>query len=453
MCIAGCNDVPTPITAAANRRATRLGALITLAGAASCGREPLPNEGAVAAYLQDPTSARASLVASLVNPANGYSQLRLAHYATGEAGDWDGLPEWNPPAERIAASELDGPGGAPTDRLGPNARSLLLPDTTPSEDNPALLALGAAAFFGYPMQIVPALRVALASRESAARYGLWVDASRGVGGLVRARMADGSVALAATCATCHAGRAADGTLSAGLPASTLDVGAAILAYEGLPPSLAGDARASWGPGRVDVTTDTGVEPVRIADLRAVRWLSYLQQDATVRARDVVALAIRIETLIITSSAATVRPPRVLALALATYVRSLASTLPPVDSANAASPRGAAVFAARCARCHEPPALSGPPVALDVVGTDPTFGLSADRGTGTYRVPSLHGVGDRGPLLHDGTVPCLEALFDPARQAASYPSRLHGQGAIPGHSFGLDLATADRDALVTFLRAL
>ncbi len=427
--------------------------LVGLAWVASCGREPLPNEGPLAAYLDDPTYARAALVASLVNPANGYSQLRLAHYATGKAGDWDGLPEWNPPAERIAASELGRPDGAPTDRLGPDAFPLRLPNTTPSEDDPALIALGEAAFFGYPMQIVPALRVALASPENAARYGLWVDASRGVGGLVRAQMADGSVALAATCATCHARRGADGTISAGLPTSSLDLGAAILTDEGLPPGISGDPRASWGPGRVDVTTETGVEPVRIADLRPVRWLSYLQQDATVRARDVVALAIRIETLIITSSAGTVRPARVLALALAAYVRSLASTLPPLESANATSPRGAAVFAAQCARCHVPPALSGPPVALDLVGTDPTIGLSADRGTGTYRVPSLHGVGDRGPLLHDGTVPSLEALFDPGRQASSYPSRLHGGGAVPGHPFGLDLVTADRDALVAFLRAL
>ena len=41
---------------------------------------------------------RAELVASLVNPANGYSTLRLAHYATADAADWDQLPEWNPAA-------------------------------------------------------------------------------------------------------------------------------------------------------------------------------------------------------------------------------------------------------------------------------------------------------------------------------------------------------------------
>jgi hypothetical protein len=80
-------------------------------------------------------------------------------------------------------------------------------------------------------------------------------------------------------------------------------------------------------------------------------------------------------------------------------------------------------------------------------------MSADRGTGSYRVPSLHGVGSRGPLLHDGTVPSLEAMFDPARPTTAFASRLHGQGAVPGHSFGLDLADADRAALVDYLSRL
>jgi hypothetical protein len=86
----------------------------------------------------------------------------------------------------------------------------------------------------------------------------------------------------------------------------------------------------------------------------------------------------------------------------------------------------------------------------VVGTDPTLGESLVRGTGNYRVPSLHGVGTRGPLLHDGTVPSLAAMFDPARVTAPYPSRLHGAGAIPGHPFGLSLDGDDRAALLAFL---
>lgn len=439
----------------AHTRASVLCAVI--AGAVvSCVGPPADDGGSARAYLLRPASARAALVASLVNPSNGYSQLRLARYATGDGADWDRLPEWNPTAEPIAASELDAPGGVSTDTLGDGARSLALIDSVTSidgPDDPTLVALGREAFFRYPMQIVPALRVGVASRAAAARYGLWVDDVSGVGGLARTRVADGSTMLAMTCATCHARPNAAAALTPGLPNAALDLGAAILASEGLPPSASDDPRAAWGPGRVDVTTADGREPARIPDLRPVRWLSYLQQDATVDARDPIALAIRIETLIVTSSQSTVRPPRIVALALAAYVRSFASTPPPADEAAAASPRGAELFASGCAGCHAPPGLTGPPVSLATVGTDATLGLSADRGTGSYRVPSLRGVSTRGPLLHDGTLPSIDALLDPGRLGDGFDGRLHGTGPVPGHSFGLDLGDADRAALLSYLAAL
>jgi mono/diheme cytochrome c family protein len=404
-------------------------------------------------YLDDGAFRRAELVASLVNPSNGYSALRLAHYATGDATDWDRLPEWNPPVAPVEAAELDAPGGASSGALSPDASRLVLPADVRSLDDPALMALGKAAFERYPTQPAQYLGLALASRDTASRYGLWVDALRGVGGLVRARMADGSVVLSLTCSTCHAAPAPGG-IEAGRPNASLQLGAAILAAEGLanaPPSV--DAIAAWGPGRLDVTTAAGTEPARIPDLRPVGFLTYLQQDATVRAPDAAVLAIRVETLIITSNEATLRPPRVVALALAAYVRSLAAGLPSMDAATAASPRGADLFAAQCAGCHAPPALTGEPVALSAIGTDPTLGLSADRGTGMYRVPSLHGVATRGPLLHDGTLPSVDAMFDPERLDTGFPAVLHGAAPIPGHTLGLDLGAGDRQALLAFLHAL
>ena len=220
----------------------------------------------------------------------------------------------------------------------------------------------------------------------------------------------------------------------------------------LDPALV-SAMLAWGPGRLDVTTTTGKEPVRIPDLRPVRWLTYLQQDATVRVRSLATLAIRIETLIITSNEQAVRPPRMITLALAAYLMSLADPLPSVDAAAAASPRGASLFAYHCATCHVPPALTGNPVPLATIGTDPTLGLSPVRGTGTYRVPSLHGVASRGPLLHDGTVPSLAAFFDPARVTPAFSGKLHGAGAVPGHVHGLDLSEPDRAALIAYLEGL
>jgi mono/diheme cytochrome c family protein len=418
--------------------------------AVGCGGTGTSHDDATL-YLDDAGFRRAELTASLVNPNNGYSSLRLAHYATGMPGDWDALPEWNPPTEAIAATELDAPGGASPTALSDPA-ALVLPVDVTSMDDPALLALGKAAFARYPAQLAPYLDVALGSRAAAATYGLWVDGARGVGGLVRATMADGTGAVALTCSTCH-GAEGPGGVADGVPNAHLDVGAAIVAANPtLDPTTAGNF-AAWGAGRVDVTPVAGTEPARIPDLRPVRFLSYLQQDATVAKRDRASLAIRIETLIIVSSGQVLRPPRVVALALATYLESLAGALPDARAAAAASPQGAQVFAAECAACHAPPALTGPPVALSVVQTDPTLGLSLDRGTGTYRVPSLHGVATRGPLLHDGTVPSLTAMFDPSRPTATFSERLHGAGPVQGHTFGLALAADDRAALLDYLQRL
>ena len=429
-------------------------ATLTLAGCLSgiaCGASDARAPTGIA-YLDDAQFRRAELTASLVNPANGYSQLRLAHYATGDAADWDLLPEWNPRVEPIAGSELDAPNGASATPVSPSAAALALPESVASEDDPALVALGAAAFTRYPVQLAPHMGVALASREAAAHYGLWTDAGLGVGGLVRVALVDGTTALAVTCATCHA--AADaGSIVMGRPNANLDVGAALLDSGSIADAARGAAVAAWGPGRADVTSAGATEPVAFSDLRPVRWLTHLHHDATLQVIDRTTLAIRIETLIITSQGQAVRPPRIVALALAAYLTSLADSLPAADSAARASPEGARIFGVRCASCHIPPALTGPPVALDVVGTDPTLGVSPDRGTGKYRVPSLHGVATRGPLLHDGTVSSLDAMFDPARVTSAFAGKLHGSGAVQGHPFGLDLADADRAALVAYLRAL
>ncbi|MDB4963103.1 MAG: hypothetical protein JWP01_3102 [Myxococcales bacterium] len=323
-------------------------------------------------YLDDRAFRREALVAGLVDPTNHYSRLRLARYAV--EGGWDALPAWNPP---VAI------GGEP-------AVPLALEDD--------LLTLGEQAFFRYPVQLWPG-----------EPPGLWSDPIRGRG-LVRAELATGSYP-AATCATCHA-TPRDGALVVGLANAALDLG--------------------WGPGRLDVSTLDGREPVRIPDLRPIRWLTHLHAAATVRQPDVVALAIRIETLIITSHAEVVRPPRAVTLALATYLWSLSTEEPPAPPPEP--------FLRECAGCHAGDGLTGAPVPLHVVGTDPVVGQSTDRGTGTYRVPSLRGVGDRALLLHDGSVDSLEALLDPAR-------------TTPGHPFGSDLPAPDRAAIVAYLEAL
>jgi hypothetical protein len=182
---------------------------------------------------------------------------------------------------------------------------------------------------------------------------------------------------------------------------------------------------------------------------------YLQQDATVLQRSIVSLALRVETLIIVSHSADLRPPREVALGLAYAVTELASSLPSVDQAAGASSsasRGRAVVEKACSSCHATEAFTGAPVPLEVVGTDEALGLSPDRGTGMYRVPSLRGVGTRGPLLHDASAPGLDAFFDPSRVDAGFTGGRAG-GPIPGHPWNLALSADDRAAALAFLRGL
>lgn len=222
-----------------------------------------------------------------------------------------------------------------------------------------------------------------------------------------------------TCATCHSYKGV-----AGAPNIELDVGAMLIEKHPRAPESAKAIAYSWGPGRVDVTTQTGTEPARIPDLRPVRFLRYLQYSGAVKQNDITSLALRIETLVITSSNYSKRPARPIAFGLAMYVWSLADSLPMTEPPPP--------FVRACGGCHEGPGLSGGLIDADEVGTDPTLARSADRGTGFYRVPSLRGVGSRGPLMHDGSIHGFDALLDE-----------HGPA----------LATSDRSAIIAYLTGL
>ena len=441
------------MTSGSVRSLTLLATASVLLACAPAREQSTETAGAAEPYLHDAAFRRATLVASLVSAGNEYSRVRLASYDTGDANDWSRLAEWNPRVEPLTLADLDEVGGARArSPLGPAARALDVSAAALHGDEAALLALGEDAFFRYPVQLAPEAALATASRDAFSQYGFWSDAVRGAGGVVRVELPSGTPTFAYTCATCHGARR-DGRLVLGVPNDRLDLGVLELdaATRGGPvdPTL-GAMWRSWGPGRLDVTTLVGAEPVRIADLRPVKWLTHLQADATVAQKDRATLAVRIETLLVTVHSASSRPPRAVALGLAAYVWSLADTLPVPPSA---ASRGEAVFMATCARCHAPPAFTGPPVPLDVVGTDPAIGLSPVRGTGNYRVPSLHGVSTRGPLLHDASLPGLTQMFDPRRLDDDFDGGRHGRGPVRGHVFGLSLADADRAALLAYLATL
>jgi hypothetical protein len=288
--------------------------LLTTIAIGACSHASDPTTDAQR-YVDDASYRRGVLEASLVNTANDYSRLRLAHYAGGDAR-WDALPEWNPRVDPVRARELDDGTAARVAMTGD--ATAFVTDGVAIDDDAAMRALGERAFFFYPSQLATYAATALASRDTAARYGLWIDDTRGVNALVRAEMADGSAALSLTCASCHARRDGE-AIAVGVGNETLDLGRLL--------TESGGIAVAWGRGRVDVTTTDGSAPVRIPDLRPTRWLTHLHHDATVRYRDRAMLAVRIETLIITSHGEALRPPRVIAWALATYLESLGDALP------------------------------------------------------------------------------------------------------------------------------
>lgn len=172
----------------------------------------------------------------------------------------------------------------------------------------------------------------------------------------------------------------------------------------------------------------------------------------------------------------VRWPDETLYALSQYLYSLQPPVNP-NPRNELSAQGRNVFnRGGCPACHTPPLYTSnrltlaqgftPPsdhalrndILLLSVGTDPSLALKTRKGTGLYKIPSLKGVWYRGLYGHDGAVSSLEDWFDPNRLRDDYvPTGFIGVGikrrAVPGHEFGLNLAPADRQALIAFLRTL
>jgi len=79
-----------------------------------------------------------------------------------------------------------------------------------------------------------------------------------------------------------------------------------------------------------------------------------------------------------------------------------------------------------------------------------------------RVPPLSGIRASAPYLHNGSVPTLRALLEPAaRRPITFPlgaagfvfdTRLPGNRNI-GHEFGTRLTPREKDDLVAFLQSL
>ncbi len=384
------------------------------------------------------------LVASLANPTNAYSRIRLSSYGLGDRG-WDLLPEWTPKSVVLDDARVE---RFRSDRG-------IAPVTTPvwngvrPADMAGWIALGREVFFRYPLRAEVFLEHALTTPELSvgvlrAGDGTWP-------GGIAFEDVDGKTKLGITCALCHT-NVENGALVVGRARRTFDYGKLRLAYHEatktfVDPELARRMR-TWGPGRADVTEDDAEDPVAIPDLFGLRAQPALTQAGTILHVGPTALAIRQETQLLHSNHQKIKPPRELAWALAMFVYSL--TPPPRTTV--ADARGAELFARSCRSCHSNRAFGGATVPAGFVGTDRSLADGGARGTGRYRPPSLLAVAEAAPYLHNGAVGSLEDLLDARRFEPSYEGPL-GRGAVVGHKWGTDWPEPDRRALLAFLKSL
>jgi cytochrome c5 len=398
-------------------------------------------EGEAQRYLTDPGFRRQVLEASLTSHKNIYAMTRLSGYGKDDGG-WEMLPAWIPKTRAIddafVASLRSGKAVYLDDKASP------IWDGEVPTRMADWVALGRRIFHEYPLRSEVFAEHALRTEEVATRVGLMSDSAGSWPGVVAYQTVEGRAEIGITCALCHVS-VEKGQAVEGRARREFDYGEMRLSfYRDTGTFISEDLKrrmSSWGPGRADITQDDDEDPVAIVDLWGVRDHEYLTQAGTLRNMHPAALAIRQETQILHANHERIRPPRVVAWALAMYVYSLT---PPAREASSEDPkvlsRGKLLFAEGCEHCHIDKNYGGLPIAAEKIGTDPVLAYGKARGTGLYRPAPLLGVAEAAPYLHDGTVATLEDLMDPKR-------------TIPGHRYGVDLPKADRDALVAYLTTL
>jgi cytochrome c5 len=404
-------------------------------------------------FLDDRTFRRTALVESLTNPKNTYSRERLTSYGLGMGG-WDLLPEWNPRSVVLSRSTAQA--------IQSGKPPFVATDTPPLWDGvrpssmAAWVALGREVFFRYPLRREVFVHWALAHPGVGARVGVRPADDGSYPGVVAFVDTRGESQIGMTCAMCHAD-VENGRVIIGQARRAFDFGALRLAYHAdtgtfVEADLARRMR-TWGPGRADVTEDDDEDPVAIPDLWGLRYQTFLTQAGTIKHTGVAALAIRQETQLLTSNLHVIRPPRELALALAFFLYSLTPppAVGPADSVVMA--RGKAIFLRHCEGCHSNAVGGGELVPAAEVDTDRALANGAARGTGHYRPPALVRVAKAAPYFHQGAVSTLEDVLSAARLEPTYANGFLGPGPVAGHLYGTDLPQVDRDALVTYLRAL
>jgi mono/diheme cytochrome c family protein len=351
---------------------------------------------------------------------NSYARDRLAHYTE---QDWGSLPVLAFKSRPVLASDLGKPSPLPDDGW----------QTIPVGGFPADLAglrqRGEQMFTRFPAQLERSMLPVLRNATGPAGYGLW-QTGDSVGGLVWVAL-PGGVFPALTCSSCHASLGEGGKLRPGVPNHQFDIGKAKDDYVAVR-----SLYSTWGPGREDIAADGKDNPVVMADLRPVRFQSDLHRTANLR-NSLVALALRVETGLITAHLGARRPARKDAFALAYYLWTLGDSL---DTEAPLHHPARPIFERHCSTCHQGPALAGQPVLPAAIHSPMASMPNTARGTGKVRTPSLLGVSARRLLLYGGEAHGIDGLLDPARREG-------------GHLVGASLTDSERHAIADYLRAL
>jgi len=429
-------------------RARTVFAALWAVGSVACTAEVRESEPRSEAerYVQDVSFRRNILEEDLLTFDNEYAQDRLALYAI-EGEGWEALPERDPPSVPLTFDEVDRIAAGERLTVDAAQATTLVPAELPTADAD-WVALGRRVFFEYPLRADSVHEAILQIPDALRDVGFLEDEGEVVG--LRAFVGEfGLPHIGQTCAQCHASRDADGEITGQMANREMNIGAARLLALGfvpgeLPPEIDSTAVGDLdrlGPGRNDVLPDGKFNPYAIPDFAGIADMPYLHHNANWHHRTTATLAVRCETLFITSAGELARIPRVLSYALAMYFRSLPAP-PPLEEPSVEASRGEDVFtAAGCPSCHVPPLFTSDQlIRVEDIGTEPSAGLSRSRFTGYYRIASLRGVGRAAPYLHHGVFDSLEAMFDPGRDE-------------PGHEYGLELGDEDRAALIAYLRSL
>ncbi len=412
----------------------RLLAALTLLLAASLGACDGPlaaAEPATTPYLESATERRALLEAALWQPELPYSRELLDSYGFSDLG-WELLPEQTSASRPLTvtdAKRLEAGLGLTLGELTEHA-----PVELPTS-RAGWRALGETVFTQLPLREDGYLTW-LASRPSRwPDLGVTPNADGTVRGLVVFQARNSRPAVGVTCVFCHGG---DGIVGRG--DRELDVGA-IRAEHAAEGGRDMSELLSWGPGRADVTDDGVPSVTAIPDMWGLGHAQYLNHSGAIAVSAPGTLAVRFETQYIKGHRMRSRPARQLMWAMERFLtglqpprESLTPTPSPTPTSDAIR-AGRQQFNATCAGCHAPDAgFSGGLVAADTLAVDPAVATTPERGTGSYKVPSLIAVSANAPYFHDGSMPSLEALLE------------------SGHPFGV-LDTQARQHLLAYLHTL